>query len=302
MALPDGYDIRKYLPTEDDFAAVFKAKQNGDYHNLPYCVSGNDKPYYYPTIRTYLAAILLKWDELAKYAERNIFMGYYDWVTKQTIPYYTPQDLALIRAMAMQNKHFYVDAYMKYRDLGHGIESPEKLTQAARDARKGEVESRIKGTGNLVRILPYSMKYGDENPNKKQSGARMYLFFGKDIGGKYSIVVRGSNLFGAGKDAVRDEPFFATEQEARDFIANVDHTHIETKVTLEDWRFVLSDRPIEDGWKEAGRRIENGVDLGPNYVKRYVDIKLKDAIKVDTTCGPAYMLKSCKLLKNKGEN
>ena len=299
MALPEGYDIKKYLPTEDDFAAVFKAKQNGNYHNLPYYPLGKDEPYYYPTVRIYLATILLKWEELGKQIENSLLAGKYEYINsnKQLVPYYTPQDLALIRAIAIQNKQFYVDAYMKYREASHGIESPEKLTQTARDARKGEIESKVKGTGNLVRILPYSMKYGSEDPNKKQSGARMYLFFGKDIGGKYSIVIRGSNLYGSGKSAVLDEPFFVTEQEARDFVANVDHTHIETKVTLEDWRFVLSDKPIEDGWKEVGRRIINGTDCGPEYAKDYVNIKLKDAIKVDTICGPAYMLKSCKLLK-----
>lgn len=60
MALPDNYDIREYLPKEEDFAAVFTAKQNGNYYNLPYRPLGKDEPYYYPTIRIYLAAILLK--------------------------------------------------------------------------------------------------------------------------------------------------------------------------------------------------------------------------------------------------
>ena len=29
MALPNNYDIKQYLPTEQDFANVFAAKQNG---------------------------------------------------------------------------------------------------------------------------------------------------------------------------------------------------------------------------------------------------------------------------------
>jgi hypothetical protein len=62
----------------------------------------------------------------------------------------------------------------------------------------------------------------------------MHLFFGKDIGGKYNIVVRGSTIFGENKDAVYDTPYFATEQEARNFIANINHTNIKTKVTVED--------------------------------------------------------------------
>ena len=60
MALPSNYDIKQYLPTEQDFADVFAAKQNGHtdaFKLYPYAV---EEPYYYPTIRIYLAAILLK--------------------------------------------------------------------------------------------------------------------------------------------------------------------------------------------------------------------------------------------------
>ena len=161
---------------------------------------------------------------------------------------FTKQDLAIVRSLAVQYKHYYLSSYMKYREVGQELESPEKRRQAARNARKGEIETRIKGNGNLLRIIPYSMKYGDDDPNKRQAGARMHLFFGKDIGGKYSIVIRGSNLYGAGKNAIDDAPYFKDEQEARNFIANIDHNHINTKVTIEDWRYVISDRPMDNGW------------------------------------------------------
>lgn len=122
---------------------------------------------------------------------------------------------------------------MKYRDAGQGVESPEKLRQAARDARKGEIDVKIKGTGNLLRIIPYSMKYGDVDPNKKQAGNRMYLFFSKENGGKYKLSIKMS-LYGSDYNQILDAPYFVTEQEARDFIANIDHNHINTKVTIED--------------------------------------------------------------------
>ena len=170
---------------------------------------------------------------------------------------------------------------MKYRDAGQEIESPEKLRQAARDARKGEIDVKIKGTGNLLRIIPYSMKYGNTDPNKKQSGARMHLFFGKEIGGKYNLAIRGSTIFGSDNNPILDTPYFVTEQEARDFIANIDHSHINTKVTIEDWRYVITDQRIEDGMT---------IDANGNYVKNYYNPKLSDARKVDTACGPAYML------------
>ena len=290
MALPDNYDIREYLPKEEDFAAVFAAKQNGNYHNLPYYPLGKDEPYYYPTVRIYLAAILLKWEELGKLVEKWLLEGKYMHINgvRQLVPYYTPQDLAIIRSFAVKYKQYYISGYMKYKDAGQGLESPEKLRQAARDARKGEIETKIKGNGNLIRLIPYSMKYGDDDPNKRQGGAKMHLFFGKDIGGKYSIVVRGSNVNGSGKNAIDDAPYFATEQEARNFIANVDHNHIDTKVTIEDWRYVITDKPTDNGYtrNEAG-----------DYVKNWYSPKIDDAVLVQTDCGPAYMLKDCKLCK-----
>jgi hypothetical protein len=60
MALPEGYKPKEYLPTEQDFAKVLAAKQNGNYFALPWYPQEKDAPYYYPTIRIYLTAILLK--------------------------------------------------------------------------------------------------------------------------------------------------------------------------------------------------------------------------------------------------
>lgn len=282
MALPSNYDIKQYLPTEQDFANVFAAKQNGHTGTLNWYPYENYAPYYYPTIRIYLAAILLKWEELGKQIENKLINGRYEWINgdKQLIPYYTAKDLAIIRSIAIQYKRYYLSGYMKYRDAGQEIESPEKLRQAARDARKGEIEVKIKGTGNLLRIIPYSMKYGDVDPNKKQVGNKMYLFFSKENGGKYKLSIKMS-LYGTDYNKILDAPYFATEQEARDFIANIDHNHINTKVTVEDWRYVITDQRIEDGMT---------IDANGNYVKNYYNPKLSDARKVDTDCGPAYML------------
>ena len=282
MALPSNYDIKQYLPTEQDFANVFAAKQNGHTGTLNWYPYENYAPYYYSTIRIYLAAILLKWEELGKQIENKLIKGRYEWINgdKQLIPYYTAKDLAIIRTIAIQYKRYYLSGYMKYRDAGQEIESPEKLRQAARDARKGEIEVKIKGTGNLLRIIPYSMKYGDVDPNKRQVGNKMYLFFSKENGGKYKLSIKMS-LYGTDYNKILDAPYFATEQEARDFIANIDHNHINTKVTIEDWRYVITDQRIENGMTK---------DAIGNYVKNYYNPKLSDARKVDTDCGPAYML------------
>ena len=282
MALPSNYDIKQYLPTEQDFANVFAAKQNGHTGTLNWYPYTSEEPYYYPTIRIYLAAILLKWEELGKQIENKLIKGRYKWINgdKQLIPYYTAKDLATIRSFAVQYKRYYLGSYMKYRDAGQGVESPEKRRQTARDARKGEIDVKIKGTGNLLRIIPYSMKYGDADPNKKQVGNRMYLFFSKENGGKYKLSIKMS-LYGSDYNQILDTPYFATEQEARDFIANIDHNHINTKVTIEDWRYVITDQRIENGMTR---------DANGNYIKNYYNPKLSDARKVDTDCGPAYML------------
>ena len=282
MALPSNYNIKQYLPTAQDFADVFAAKQNGHTDALKWYPYEKYAPYYYPAIRIYLAAILLKWEELGKQIENKLIKGRYEWINgdKQLIPYYTVKDLANIRSIAIQYKRYYLGSYMKYRDAAQGVESPEKLRQAARDARKGEIEVKIKGTGNLLRIIPYSMKYGDVDPNKKQVGNKMYLFFSKENGGKYKLSIKMS-LYGTDYNQILDAPYFATEQEARDFIANIDHNHINTKVTVEDWRYVITDQRVENGMMK---------DANGNYVKNYYNPKLSDARKVDTDCGPAYML------------
>lgn len=78
MALPSNYDTKQYLPTEQDFADVFAAKQNGHTGALEWYPYAGEEPYYYPTIRIYLAAILLKWEELGKQIENKLLSGRYE--------------------------------------------------------------------------------------------------------------------------------------------------------------------------------------------------------------------------------
>ena len=46
MALPSNYDIKQYLPTEQDFADVFAAKQNGHTDALKWYPYEKYAPYY----------------------------------------------------------------------------------------------------------------------------------------------------------------------------------------------------------------------------------------------------------------
>ena len=298
--LPEGYDYKQYLPTEEDFAKVLEYKRNGrswDLFSFDW-----DPPYYYAAIRRYLACILLKCEEGGKTIAQKALGGRWEYINgvKTLVPYYSKEDLAELRALAVEHKSWFYDAFKKYAPAAYELESPEKRVQKLKDERKGQVEVKSGGTG-AYRIIPYSMKYGWD-PNKKASGAKMHLFFGEKVGDKYKIVVRGSNLYGSGKDAIKDAPYFLTDQEAKDFVNNVDHNHINTQVTLEDWRFVISNKPMQGNWIEVGRRVIDGVDYGPKYGHEKLNIMPEDLVKVDTICGPAYMHKDCKYLKETLEN
>lgn len=297
MKLPAGYNVREYMPRNEDFAAVLAHKENYSTDKdwwIPYYPK--ESPYYYKTARIYLAAILLKWNELAKEIEKQLSLGYYDWIggVKTFHEYLNAEQLAELRQLAIDNKKYYIGAFDLYKNQAWETESPEARVQAKKDARKGIIEVKIKNTGNLLRLIPYSMKYGSD-PSKPQTGAKMHVFIGNDIGGKYNIVIRGSNLFGENTlHKIYNQPFFTTEQEARDFIANFDHNHVNTKVTIEDWRWVISDAPIDNGGHyktdENGEMIKDK-DGRPIYEKTPFSPKLEDAVKVDTVCGPAWMLK-----------
>jgi hypothetical protein len=41
MALPEGFKPKEYLPTEQDFAKVLAAKQNGNYFALPWLATAS---------------------------------------------------------------------------------------------------------------------------------------------------------------------------------------------------------------------------------------------------------------------
>ena len=115
--LPAGYNVEKYLPTEEDFEKVLQAKKTGNYFQLPYYPLRNNEPYQYPTIRLYLTAILLKWEELGKEIEKNCARYQIDANGNTTdTPYFTPQDLAMLRTLAIQYKDYFIDAYNKYRE------------------------------------------------------------------------------------------------------------------------------------------------------------------------------------------
>ena len=291
MALPEGYNFKEYLPTEKDFARVFEYKQNGRLYwknengedirinDYFYPING---PYYYAGVRLYLAAILLKCDGFARAVENMLLSGSYEWINgvKTFVQYFTKEDLAKLRGLAITYKDYYLAAFKKYQSDSWSIEAPDIKVQKQKDARKGEIEVKNSGNG-IFHIIPYSMKYGWD-PNKKQAGAKMHIVIGKPEGNVYKISVRGSIDYRSKDNPVWDIPYFLTEQEARDFIANFDNNHVNTIVDLSDWRFVITDK-----WHDE--YVTDQETHTNTRVKAYV--QAADVTKIETICGPAYLHK-----------
>lgn len=280
MKFPDGFDYTKCIPTKEDFWEVFNCKKTGHYpsdvlHNSPYYDQGD---YYYGWIRRLAASILLDWRAAGLYVQDLILKHEYDAAALKRILVYIAQ-----------NKDKYIEVYTKYRADAVALGQPEEQAAANRNARKGEISVNVKNpNGGFFRIIEYSMKYGDANPNKTQSGARMHLYINKKVSDDvWGISVRGSNTFGSRRTEL-DEPFFASEQEARDFIANIDKQHIPTAVSLEDWRFVISDKPVDYEYDQDARKFIKKADL-------------KGAKKINTICGPCYMLDKCRFYESLNE-
>lgn len=72
MALPEGYNYRKYLPTREDFEAVSNAKKTNKTYGLHTYPKHGEEPYFYEVVRTYLTAIILQWNSLAKSIEDSL--------------------------------------------------------------------------------------------------------------------------------------------------------------------------------------------------------------------------------------
>jgi predicted nucleotidyltransferase len=125
---------------------------------------------------------------------------------------------------------------------------------------------KVAPTAGFYRIIAYDPKYG--NP-----GARRHLCMRKKLpSGEYKLSIGGAtgcNWY--------DEPLFATEAEAKNFLSNI--TKIDTVNDLTTFKFSITSKPIDLG-------TYNGVT---NQIK-----DLTDCVLVNTQCGPAYIQKNCK--------
>ena len=119
-------------------------------------------------------------------------------------------------------------------------------------------------TKNFCRLIVYDTSY---NPP-----ARRHIYVGKKVGNIYTISVGGSQ-FGP-SHSWYDEPLFDSLQQALNFIHNVNQTNIKTVVDTRNFKYNITDKPI---------------DLGTYQGTKIQIADLSDAVLVDTACGPAYI-------------
>ena len=278
-----GFDIDLCIPTEEDFREVTEAKVTNDKSRALggfACIDDSEAPYYYLLIRRFFACMLLKWNEAAKACENLLISTKDSDYDKNTIK----QIIDLVR----NHKNKFVDVYNKYKG-SQEIQAPtvtfdkrknHEITPAERvSSRAGEVKVIIHGkTTNFYRIIVYDMRYGG-------SGARRGLVFGKKDGNLYAIKILGSDQMAGLR--LYDSVLFKTVNEAKLFIANINHTNINTSYEIDSFRYCISDEPITAQHYNWQTRSYENVEIN----------SLNDAVQVNTMCGKAYILKKSEQCK-----
>jgi len=114
----------------------------------------------------------------------------------------------------------------------HEVTPAEKMNK-----RAGEIKVITHGkTQDFYRIIAYDTRYGG-------SGARRGILFGKKDGNLYNIRIVGSDQTGGLR--ADDNVLFKTINEARMFIANINHHNINTAYELDSLRYSITDEPID---------------------------------------------------------
>ena len=120
-------------------------------------------------------------------------------------------------------------------------------------------------TAGFWRIVAYDPKY---NPP-----VRRHIYLRKKLpSGEYKVSIGGSTV-----TSWYEEPFFATEAQAQDFIKALPKVQTINDVTT--FNYNVTSKPI---------------DLGTSNGKKYEISDLTDCALVNTQCGPAYISKRCK--------
>jgi len=276
------FDINECLPTEKDFKDVAEAKAFNDKIRA---VGGTDSidesaaPFYYLLIRRFFACMLLKWTEAAKACESLLLTA--------TNGAYSKADIKVLILTVKANKDKFIDSYDKYK-AAQSVPVPKANLGKAKahtttpadkvNPRAGEVKVVTHGkTQDFYRIVAYDMRYDG-------SGARRSIMFGKKDGSLYTIRIGGSEQASKCAD---DNVLFKTVAEARLFIANINHYNVNTSYELDSLRYSITDEPIN----------ASSFDVVTRRWTHVIVDSLKDAVRVNTMCGPAYIFKNSKYCK-----
>jgi len=278
-----GFDIKNCIPTEEDFREVAEAKVTNDKSRALggfSCLDDANAPYYYLLVRRFFACMLLKWTEAAKACESLLIN------TKDST--YDAAAIKQLISLVQANKADFIDNYNKYKGsqeiqaptVTFGKKKNHEITPADQiSSRAGEVKVITHGkTKDFYRIVAYDMRYGG-------SGARRGLVFGKKDGNLYTIKILGSDQMTGLR--LYDSVLFKTINEAKMFIANINHSNINTSYEIDSLRYCISDEPINTQHYNWQTRSYENVEIN----------SLDEAVQVNTMCGKAYILKKSEQCK-----
>ena len=249
----DNFNIDQVYPTEEDFNFIKEAK--ADFEKNSFSAEAHHRPEVLAItmtdrnkiIRRLIAAIIDGWQEMVE-----------------------AMKVAFERLGGKNNELKDIIALIKMNvDKITNIENKEE-PQVQTQPIVNNNQSANAGVTNMgvskkyCRLVIYDTAY---NPP-----ARRHLYIGKKVGNTYAISVGGSQ-FGP-SHSWYDEPLFDSLQQAEDFIRNVNQTNIKTVVDTHNFKYNITDKPI---------------DLGTYQGNKIQIADLSDAVLVNTACGPAYI-------------
>ena len=272
------FNYDECVPTEEDFREVAEAKVSNDKSRALggfACIDDSEAPFYYKLVRRFFACMLLKWNEAAKACE-NLLIS----ISNDVV--YDKATIQVLIKTVQSLKAKFIDAYEKYKGAQNvpvpavnlGKPKNHEVTPIDRRSdRAGEIKVLLHGkTHDFYRIITYDMRYGG-------SGAKRNIAFGKKENGIYQIKILGAEQM-VGKRC-NDAVLFKSVNEAKLFIANINHHNINTSYELDSLRYCISDEPIKS---------EHYDYITRQWTSANID-SLDNAVQVNTMCGKAYILR-----------
>lgn len=253
------FDLDLAYPSEEDFTFVKKAK--AEYTNKGYNAEAQHRP-------DVLALVMTNKNRIIRVLVASILLGWNDMVQAMKSAFErlggSNNELKGIINEIIANRSkisgFSTDEEDKQPEEDQSTQQTTNTT--GQSANAGVTNMGV--SKNFCRLIIYDTSY---NPP-----ARRHLYVSKKVGNTYNITVGGSQL--APSHTWYDEPLFDSLQQAVNFIHNVNQTNIKTVVDTHNFKYSITDRPI---------------DLGTYQGNKIQIADLSDAVLVDTACGPAYI-------------